>query len=111
MMFLVVGKIYLLSTVCRPKMAYNAELVATFESEEVYALCISALEKDAKSKGMILTESVEEQKEDKIFKIKERIWQLKEERTTVRNKQDFSSCSYLSAQIYGLEQAINILEN
>jgi len=37
----------------------HAELIATFESEEVYALCISALEKDAKSKGMILTESVE----------------------------------------------------
>lgn len=39
----------------------QAELVATFESEEVYALCISTLEKDAKSKGMILTESVEEE--------------------------------------------------
>lgn len=39
----------------------HAELVATFESEEVYALCISTLEKDAKSKGMILTESVEEE--------------------------------------------------
>jgi len=49
--------------------------------------------------------------EDKIFKIKQRIWELKEERTTARNEQDFSTCSYLSAQIYGLEQAINILEN
>ena len=28
MMFLVVGKIYLLSTVCRPKMAYNGEIAA-----------------------------------------------------------------------------------
>lgn len=41
----------------------HAELVATFESEEVYALCISALENNAKSKGMILTESVEEENE------------------------------------------------
>ena len=49
--------------------------------------------------------------EEKIFKIKQRIWELKEERTTARNEQDFSTCSYLSAQIYGLEQAINILEN
>ena len=37
----------------------HADLVATFESEEVYALCVPALEKIAKSKGMILTESVE----------------------------------------------------
>lgn len=41
----------------------HAELVATFESEEIYALCIKALEKDAKSKGMILTESAEEENE------------------------------------------------
>ena len=40
----------------------HAELVATFENEEVYTLCIAALEKEAKSKGMILTESVEEEK-------------------------------------------------
>ena len=38
----------------------HADLVATFESEEVYALCIPALEKEAQSKGMKLTESVEE---------------------------------------------------
>lgn len=38
----------------------HTELVATFESEEVYTLCVSVLEKQAKSKGMILTESVEE---------------------------------------------------
>jgi len=49
--------------------------------------------------------------EDKIFKIKQRIWQLKEEKTTAREEKDFSTCSYLSAQIYGLEQAINILES
>ena len=48
--------------------------------------------------------------EEKIFKIKQRIWQLKEEKTKARNEQDFTTCSYLSAQIYGLEQAINILE-
>lgn len=44
----------------------HAELVATFESEEVYALCIKPLEKDAKSKGMKLTESVEE---EGVFKL------------------------------------------
>ena len=44
----------------------HAELVATFESEEVYVLCISALENDAKSKGMILTESVEK---EEVFKL------------------------------------------
>ncbi len=49
--------------------------------------------------------------EEKIFKIKQRIWELKEERTQAKNEQDFSTCTYLSAQIYGLEQAINILEN
>ena len=45
----------------------HAELVATFQSEEVYALCISALENNAKSKGMILTESIED--EENIFKL------------------------------------------
>ena len=44
----------------------HAELVATFETEEVYALCISALENDAKSKGMILTESAEEEESFKL---------------------------------------------
>jgi hypothetical protein len=48
--------------------------------------------------------------EEKIFKIKQRIWKLKEERTQARSELDFGHCSYLSAQIYGLEQAINILE-
>jgi len=38
----------------------HADLVATFESEEVYALCVLTLDKIAQSKGMILTESVEE---------------------------------------------------
>lgn len=48
--------------------------------------------------------------ENKIFKIKQRIWKLKEERTQARNERDFNTCSYLQSQIYGLEQAINILE-
>jgi hypothetical protein len=38
----------------------HTELIATFESEEVYALCISVLEKEAESKGMKLTESIED---------------------------------------------------
>ena len=38
----------------------HAELVATFETEEVYDVCIKALEKKAKEHRMILTESVEE---------------------------------------------------
>lgn len=48
--------------------------------------------------------------EDKIFKIKQRIWELKEEKTEARNEKDFPTCTYLSAQIYGLEQAVKILE-
>lgn len=40
---------------------HSAELVAVFESEEVYNLCIHALEKEAERRGMILTESVEDE--------------------------------------------------
>lgn len=39
---------------------HSAELIAVFESEEVYSLCVPALEKEAEKRGMILTESVEE---------------------------------------------------
>lgn len=39
---------------------HSAELVAVFESEEVYNLCVPALEKEAERRGMVLTESVEE---------------------------------------------------
>jgi hypothetical protein len=41
--------------------ASSAELVATFDSEEVYMTCIEALEALAKSHGMIVTESVEQE--------------------------------------------------
>lgn len=39
----------------------SAELVAVFESEEIYNLCVPALEQEAKKRGMILTESVEDE--------------------------------------------------
>lgn len=37
-----------------------AELIATFESEEAYNYCFPHLERFARSKGMILTESIDE---------------------------------------------------
>jgi hypothetical protein len=46
---------------------------------------------------------------DKIFEINQLIWKLKEEKTEAREQKDFHTTSYLSAQIYGMEQAINIL--
>jgi hypothetical protein len=39
----------------------HAELVATFEDEDVYDACSSALEEEASKGGMILTESVEDE--------------------------------------------------
>jgi len=38
----------------------HAELVATFETEEIYAICLPKLEEKAKESRMIVTESVEE---------------------------------------------------
>ena len=38
----------------------HAELWATFESEELYLLCLPALEKEANENGMFITESVKE---------------------------------------------------
>lgn len=55
-------------------------------------------------------ETLERTQEEKIFEVKQLIWKLKEERTEARAEKDFHSTSYLSAQIYGLEQAINIFE-
>lgn len=40
---------------------WYAELVAIFDSEETYNLCLPALEKEAKKSNMIITESIEEQ--------------------------------------------------
>jgi len=48
--------------------------------------------------------------EDKIFLIKQLIKKLDEDRTEAREERDFNTCTHLSAQIYGLEQAILILE-
>jgi hypothetical protein len=39
----------------------HAELVATFESEDLYIVSLPALEKKAKEQGMIVTEVDEEQ--------------------------------------------------
>lgn len=38
-----------------------SEQIATFESEEIYSVCIESLEKYAKENGWILTESEIEQ--------------------------------------------------
>lgn len=37
---------------------HSAELIAVFESEEIYNLCVPALEQEAEKRGMTLTESV-----------------------------------------------------
>ena len=39
----------------------HAELWATFETEELYLLCLPALEKEANENGMFITESVREE--------------------------------------------------
>ncbi len=41
----------------------NAEIVATFETEEIYAVCTPALEAEAKKRGCIVTESVNQEKD------------------------------------------------
>lgn len=41
-----------------------AERIATFKTDELYKICVPALEKEAKKHGYILTESVEEEEED-----------------------------------------------
>jgi len=38
----------------------HAELIATFESEELFNACLPILEQQAKDKGMKLTESVDQ---------------------------------------------------
>lgn len=41
----------------------NAELVAVFSDEEIYAACLASLEKLAKKSNLIVTESVDESAE------------------------------------------------
>ena len=41
----------------------HAELVATFDTEELYDLCFSTLEKEAKKHRMIVTENIVDDKE------------------------------------------------
>jgi len=43
----------------------HAELWATFETEELYNLCLPTLEKTASKMGMIITESVKENENEK----------------------------------------------
>jgi hypothetical protein len=38
----------------------HSEIVATFQSEELYLKCLNELEKQAKKAGMIITESINE---------------------------------------------------
>ena len=38
----------------------HAELIAIFESEDIYCSCVPALEKLAEERGVFLTESIEE---------------------------------------------------
>jgi hypothetical protein len=38
----------------------HAELVATFDSEELYMACLTTLEAEAKKSNMFVTESIEE---------------------------------------------------
>ena len=37
----------------------HAELIAVFDNEETYSLCLDALEKEAKDNNMVVTESIE----------------------------------------------------
>ena len=39
----------------------HAELVATFDSEELYMACLPTLEAEAKKSNMFVTESIEEE--------------------------------------------------
>ncbi len=39
----------------------HSEIIATFEDEETYMLCLPVLEKEAKKHRMIITESIEEE--------------------------------------------------
>ena len=42
----------------------HAELVATFDTEELYDLCFPALEKEAKKQRIIVTENIVDDKEE-----------------------------------------------
>tara|TARA_R110000796_G_scaffold215321_1_gene331310 strand:+ start:257 stop:601 length:345 start_codon:yes stop_codon:yes gene_type:complete len=42
-----------------------SEQVATFETEELYIICLPALKKEAKKQGYKITESIEEEEETK----------------------------------------------
>jgi hypothetical protein len=44
----------------------HAELVATFDTEELYDLCFPALEKEAKKHRMIVTESIEDENMEEV---------------------------------------------
>jgi len=46
----------------------HAELVVTFETEEIYAICFPKLEEKAIQSGLIITESVEEETQSEIEK-------------------------------------------
>lgn len=45
----------------------HAELVATFETEELYMLCLPELEREAESMRMIVTESMLDEDEVKYI--------------------------------------------
>ena len=49
---------------------FHAELVAIFDTEELYDLCFPSLEKEAKKHRMIVTESIED------GNIKEVAWRM-----------------------------------
>ena len=49
---------------------FHAELVAIFDTEELYDLCFPSLEKEAKKHRMIVTESIEDEN------IKEVAWRM-----------------------------------
>ena len=45
---------------------FHAELVAIFDTEELYDLCFPVLEKEAKKHRMIVTESIEDENMEEV---------------------------------------------
>ena len=77
----------------------HAELVATFETEELYNQCLPMLEAEAKKQGMTVTETVDETFDVKI------LWGSSPEYDSELDHQSFNSQAELDAYMKGVESA------
>lgn len=77
----------------------HAELVATFETEELYNQCLPMLEAEAKKQRMTVTETIDETFDVKI------LWGSSPEDDAELDHQSFNSQAELDAYMKGVESA------